>query len=66
MQTRIKACRKSMGITQKELSIKAGVSLDALRKWETNKRNISTRSAELLAEALSVNPAYLVGWIDHK
>ena len=66
MKNRIRECRKAAGMTVKELAGKAGVSPDAVTKWEGNRRNISCLRAEMLASVLHVSPAYLVGWSDEK
>ena len=66
MKNRIRECRKAAGMTVKELAGKAGVSPDAVTKWEGNRRNISCLRAEMLASALHVSPAYLVGWSNEK
>lgn len=65
MQNRIRECRQAAGMSQVELAVKAGVSPDAIIKWEADRRNISCSRAEMLASALHVSPAYLVGWSDN-
>lgn len=64
MKNRIRKCRKAAGMTIRELADLSGVSPDAVVKWEGGKRNISITTAECLASALQVSPAYLVGWSD--
>lgn len=65
MKNRIRECRKAAGMTIRELADLSGVSPDAVVKWEGGKRNISVMTAEHLASALHVSPAYLVGWSDN-
>lgn len=64
MKNRIKECRLHAGMTRDELGMKAGVSADAIRKWEVGERGISVAHVEQLATALDVIPAYLVSWSD--
>ena len=66
MKNRIRECRKAAGMTIRELADLSGVSPDAVVKWEGGKRNISVTTAECVASALHVSPAYLVGWSDEK
>lgn len=66
MKNRIRECRKAAGMTIRELADLSGVSPDAVVKREGGKRNISVTTAECLASALHVSPAYLVGWSDEK
>ena len=66
MKNRIKECRRAHEMSRMELAGLAGFSYDAICKWENGKRNISVTSAEQLAKALHVSPAYLVGWTDAK
>ncbi|MDO5304027.1 MAG: helix-turn-helix transcriptional regulator [bacterium] len=62
MKNRIKECRISGGLSRAELAGLSGFSESAIRKWECGERKISVTSAEKLASALHVLPAYLVGW----
>lgn len=38
MKTRFKACREACGMTQKEVAISLGVSIQAVSFWETGER----------------------------
>ncbi|MCC4501912.1 helix-turn-helix domain-containing protein [Limosilactobacillus reuteri] len=62
MKNRIKECRTGRGLSRTDLADLAGFSHDIVRKWENGERNITVTSAEKLATALHVDPAYLVGW----
>jgi transcriptional regulator with XRE-family HTH domain len=53
----LKRRRQSLDLTQAELSERAGCSVFALRKIEAGERRPSKQLAELLAEALQVEPA---------
>lgn len=59
---KIKSARLAHGYTQDELASKIGVQKSAIAKWETGRvQNIKRSSIKTLAEALSINPAELVG-----
>lgn len=66
MKNRIKECRKSEGMSQAELGKRVGLSRQAIGLYEIGLRRPSLEIWEELADALGVNPAYLVGWIDHE
>lgn len=62
---RIKEQRILMGITQEELGRIASVSKVTIHKYETNViTNIPSDRIEIIAKALNVKPAYLMGWSD--
>lgn len=62
---RIKDTRKRRGLTQEELGIKIGVTKATINKYETGiVVNLKRPVIEKIAEALEVNPAYLMGWVD--
>ncbi|NJC97582.1 MAG: helix-turn-helix transcriptional regulator, partial [Anaerolineae bacterium] len=50
----LKARRKTLDLTQEELSSQAGCSVFALRKIETGERRPSKQLAALLADALQI------------
>lgn len=61
---RLKAARKTRGVTQKELADKLGMEKSAVSKFE---RDVNSADAELLAKicrALDVSPYYLLGLSD--
>jgi transcriptional regulator with XRE-family HTH domain len=61
MGTRFRELRQATGLSQFQLAVRAGVSLDALRKWEKGTRTPALRSAALLAKALGVTVGVLAG-----
>lgn len=64
---RIKEQRILKGITQEELGRIASVSKVTIHKYETNViTNIPSDRIELIAKALKVKPAYLMGWSDEE
>lgn len=50
----IRALRKSMSITQEELSFRAGVSLSQVARIETGKINTTVSTLAAIAKALGV------------
>lgn len=63
---RIKYYREQAGMTQLELATKAGVSYQAISKYENGiVTNIPTKRLQLIADALGTNGAVLMGY-DHQ
>ena len=61
--TKVKALRKSLGLTQKELADKCGYkSLTTINKIELGINSIPLDVVEKLAKALQTTPSYLMGW----
>ena len=61
--SRIKERRLSQGMTQEELGNIVGVNKVTIHKYENGIiTNIPSDRLELLAMALKVTPAYLMGW----
>ena len=56
----IKTCRYRLGISQKELSEKLGVSASAVCNWEHDKRNPKITDLFMLAKILEVSVDELV------
>ena len=56
---RIKDKRQSIGLKQKELAKRVGISPSYLNLIESNQRRIGGKLVLLMAEALSVDPSYL-------
>lgn len=55
--------RKMKGMTLEELGNKIGVGKSTVRKWETGFiANMRRDKIMLIAKALEVSPAYLMGW----
>ncbi|MFC1751375.1 helix-turn-helix domain-containing protein [Pseudomonadota bacterium] len=50
----IKLCRKKKGLTQAQLSEKAGISMSHLCLMEKNKRDPSLNAIKLIADALEI------------
>lgn len=59
---RLKAARKSMGITQDQLAERAELSTVALSKFESGVNRPNFENLVALAHALQTSPNYLVGW----
>lgn len=58
---KIKALRKSMGLTQTELGEKVGVKKNAVSKWECGRvEDIPTSTIKALAALFDVPPSYLI------
>lgn len=62
---RIKLTRTQKGLTQDQLAECAGVSKQAIYKYENNiVTNIPGEKLTAIAKRLGVSPAYLMGWAD--
>ncbi|MCR4819304.1 MAG: XRE family transcriptional regulator [Fretibacterium sp.] len=61
---RIKAVRKSLGISQEELAEKAGVHHNTIARWEREELDPRRASIVKLASALHTTVAYLTGETD--
>ena len=62
---RIKLTRTQKGLTQDQLAECAGVSKQAIYKYENNiVTNIPGEKMAAIAKRLGVSPAYLMGWAD--
>lgn len=62
---RIKEKREEAGITQAELARRIGTTKQTLFKYENNIiTNVPSDKIEKIADVLSVNAAYLMGWTD--
>ena len=60
---RIKYYREQAGMTQQELAAKAGVSYQAISKYENGiVTNIPTKRLQIIADALGTNGAVLMGY----
>lgn len=63
---RIRKKRELAGISQTALAERVNISKQTLYKYETNIiTNIPSNKIEEIAKALSVSPAYLMGWEDN-
>ena len=63
MGDRIKKLRLEKDLTQEELGKLIGVKKAAVQKYESGLvQNIKRSKIQLLANALGVSPAYLMGW----
>ena len=60
---RIKAARKSAGMTQEELGQKLGVSGSAIAQYETDKRKPKMETLRRIADALGIQPWELDGQV---
>ena len=60
---KIKYLRENRGMTFQQVADIVGVGKSTVRKWETGDiKNLKRDKIQLLAEALGVNPGYLMGW----
>ncbi|MFP5528346.1 helix-turn-helix domain-containing protein [Peptococcus simiae] len=60
---RIKQRREELGLSYQNLAEKTGLSKSTLQRYETASiKNLPLDKLEALAKALSVSPAYLMGW----
>ncbi len=60
---KIKMLREQKGLTLEELGNKVGVGKSTIRKWELGIiANMKRDKIAILADALNVSPAYLMGW----
>lgn len=63
MAQRIRDCRKSNKLTQKELAEKLGVKEAAVSKWESGiVENIPRTTIKAMAELFGVGPCYLMAF----
>jgi transcriptional regulator with XRE-family HTH domain len=56
---RLKRLRLECGLTQKQLSLKAGLAKDLVWRWERELWGARRRSVERVAAVLQVEPEYL-------
>ncbi|MDM7465576.1 helix-turn-helix domain-containing protein [Staphylococcus warneri] len=62
---RMKQSREKQGMTLAELGRKIGKTEATVQRYESgNIKNLKNDTIESIANALNVNPAYLMGWID--
>lgn len=60
---KIKTLRKERGLTLQQVGDFVGVGKSTVRKWESGEiKNMGRDKIALVARALSVDPAYLMGW----
>lgn len=60
---KIKQLRSDNGLTLEQVAKIVGVGKSTVRKWETGMiANMKRDKISLLAKALNVSPAYLMGW----
>ena len=63
MSRKIKNLRLDKGLTLEQVGNMVGVGKSTVRKWETGMiANMKRDKIHLLAKALGVTPAYLMGW----
>lgn len=62
---KIKMLRIKQGLTLEEVGERVGVGKSTVRKWESGQiANMRRDKIALVAKALNVSPAYLMGWSD--
>ena len=65
MSKKIKDLRLNKGLTLEQVAKVVGVGKSTVRKWETGMiANMKRDKIGLLAKALGVTPAYLMGWAE--
>lgn len=63
---RIKKRRTCLGLTLEDVAKTSGVSRQTIQRYESGViSNIPSDRIEKIAEALSVSPAYLMGWLNN-
>ena len=66
MGQKIKSLREEKGMTLEELGNIVGVGKSTVRKWETGMiANMKRDKIAKIANALGVEPSYLMGWEDN-
>lgn len=64
---RIKKRRTDLNISYQELANKTGLSKSTLQRYETGSiKNMPIDKLEVIASALDISPAYLMGWEEEK
>lgn len=62
---RMKQARLNKNMTLKELGKKIGKTEATVQRYESGEiKNLKNDTIELIASALEISPAYLMGWID--
>lgn len=65
VKDRISNRRKELGLTLEDIAKSVGVSRVTVLRWESGEiGNMRTDKIQRLCKALSVTPAYLMGWTD--
>lgn len=59
---RVWEARLLAGMTQEELADAVGLGRTSITNIEYGRQTVSIAKAEMLAQALSVHPAWLAGW----
>lgn len=64
---KIKERRNDLNMSYQELANKTGLSKSTLQRYETGSiKNMPIDKLEIIANALDISPAYLMGWEDEK
>ncbi len=58
---RLKACRKALGLTQRELAEQAGMDQGHISRLENDGKGASTEKLQALARVLGVTVSHLIG-----
>ena len=67
IKKRMKTRREELNMSYQTLSEKVGISKSTLQRYETGYiKNMPVDKLEEIADALSVSPAYLMGWESSK
>ena len=59
---RIRTARKQIGLTQKELAQRLGLSFQSVAQWENDLRNPKPETLQKIADALGVDFFSLASW----
>ena len=63
---RLKDCRKTCGISQRQLADKSGVAYSSIQGYENDSHDPSLFNASCMATTLGVSIDYLAGLTDEK
>lgn len=63
---KLKELRENLGLSQRALAVKLGVSQSTIGMWESNQREPNFKTIEQLANFFDVTTDYLLGRTDNK
>lgn len=63
---KLKELRENLGLSQRSLAVKLGVSQSTVGMWESNQREPNFKTIEELANFFDVTTDYLLGRTDNK
>ncbi len=63
VRERLRVIREERGLSYQDLADRTGISKSTLQRYETASiKNLPLEKLDILAHALGVTPAYLMGW----